>query len=189
MANRTTIKNLILTAFVISSGFSMSSFAHDRYHDQDWRPAPVYQQKIRAYDYVYYPAQQTYFSPSTNNWFWLGGNGWQVSTRLPSHLNLDLRFGGIPVSLGSEQPYFEHAFVERSYGRPWRETHVSRSYYEAPRYTAWRYEQAPDRRYEPRYEPRYERRDDRSYNREYVRDEWRNGEHRHGHHRDHDEDH
>ena len=169
MAFPLAIKNLSLTAFIICSGFSLPSFAHDHNRYQEWRPAPVYQQEITTYDYVYYPAQQMYFSPSSNNWFWLSGNGWQVSTRLPSYLNLDLRFGGIPVSLRSELPYFEHEFVESRYGRPWRSSHVSRTYYDAPRYNEWRYE----RPHEPRYE--------RSVNREYYRDEWRNGERHHDH--------
>ena len=182
MPSSKTIKHLILSALVICSGFSLPSFAHERY--QEWRAAPVYQQKIRAYDYVYYPAQQTYYSPSSNNWFWLGGNGWQVSTRLPSHLNIDLNFGGIPVSLHSEQPYFEHAFVERSYGRPWRDSHVSQYYYGTPRYNEWRYEQAHERR----YDRRDDRRDERSFHREHDRDEWRGRERHHGHHGHNDDD-
>lgn len=132
-------KNLVLAAFVIFSGFCMPSFAHDRYHVQEWRAAPVYRQEIRAYDYIYYPSEQVYFSPSNNNWFWAGGNGWQVSTRLPRHINLDLRFGGVPISLHSERPYFEHAFVERSYGRAWRESVESRPYNAAYRHNDWRH--------------------------------------------------
>lgn len=172
MASPRMIKNLILTVFVTCSGFCLPSFAHDRY--QDWTPAPVYQQEIRAYDYVYYPEQQVYFSPSNSNWFWSNGNGWQVNTRLPGHINVDLRFGGIPISLSTERPYFEHAFVERSYGRPWRDSYASRSYYEAPRRNDWRYDQQHERRYERRYERRFDRKHDR--------DDWREREHHHGHH-------
>lgn len=168
MASPKTIKHLILSAIVICSGYSLPSFAHDRY--QEWRSTPVYREQIRTYDYVYYPEQQTYFSPSTNNWFWLSGNGWQISTRLPERYNIDLRFGGIPVSLHSERPYFEHAFVERNYGRPWRDSYVTRSYVAAPRYNQWRYEQPREQRYE------------RNINRDYDRDEWRRGEHNNGHH-------
>ncbi|MES2047769.1 MAG: hypothetical protein V4447_05175 [Pseudomonadota bacterium] len=171
MTSGRTIKNLILTAFVIGSGFSLPSFAHDRYRDQAqvWRAAPVYQQDIRAYDYVYYPSQQVYFSPSNNNWFWLGGNGWQVSTRLPNHINLDLRFGGVPISLHSERPYFEHAFVERSYGRPWRESYESRSYNNAYHHDDWRYAR------------HHEQRDERGFYRGHDRDNWHERDKHHGH--------
>ena len=172
MARPRAIKQLILSLLIICSGFCQPSFAHDRY--QEWRAVPVYQEQIRTYDYVYYPEQQTYFSPSTNNWFWLSGNGWQISTRLPERYNIDVRFGGIPVSLHSERPYFEHAFVERNYGRPWRDSYVNRSYYAAPRYNQWRYEQPREQRYE---------RDDRR------RGEHNNGHYgHHGHHADRDDD-
>jgi hypothetical protein len=177
MAIASTIKNLILTAFVICSGFCLPSFADDqyRYRNQEWRAAAVSQQEIRAYDYVYYPAQQVYFSPSNNNWFWASGNGWQISTRLPGHLNVDLRFGGIPISLGSQRPFYEHAFVERSYGRPWRDAYAYKSYsYNTARYNDWRYEERHERRHERRYE--------RGFSRKHDRDEWHEGKRHHGHH-------
>lgn len=171
MKLRRTIKNLSLIAVVIGSGLCLPSYAHDhyRYQAQEWRAAPVYQQETRAYDYIYYPSQQVYFSPSNNSWFWAGGNGWQVSTRLPNNLSLDLRFGGIPISLHSERPYYEHAYVERSYGRPWRETYEVRSYNDAPRHDDWRYDK------------HHERRDDRGFNREHDRDEWHDRGRHHGH--------
>lgn len=170
MTSGRTIRNIILTAVVISSGFCLPSFAHDhyRYQQQEWHAAPVYQQEARAYDYIYYPSQQVYFSPSNNNWFWVGGNGWQVSTRLPNHINLDLRFGGVPISLHSERPYFEHAFVERSYGRPWRESFEARSYYDPPRHD------------ERRYDRYYEQRGERSFNREHDHGEWHDRDHHQG---------
>ena len=164
------IKGLILASIVICSGVSLSSVAQDRYQQQEWRPAPVYQQEInRNYNYVYYPQQQVYFSPSNNNWFWASGRGWQAGTRLPSYLNVDLRFGGIPVSLRSDRPYAEHVYVERSYGRPWRDSHESRHYYDARRYGNWR----DNWRDERRDDWRDDRHDDRRNERE------------HGHHRGH----
>ena len=159
------IKKLILTGIILCSGLSLSSSAHDRYWQQDWRLAPVYQQEIqRNYNYVYYPQQQVYFSPSNNNWFWDSGRGWQVSTRLPSYLNIDLRFGGISISLRSERPYVEHVFVERSYGRPWRDSYESRRYYDTRRYDHWHHD---ERRYEHGYD--------------------RNEGHDRGHHHGHDD--
>jgi hypothetical protein len=156
------LKKLIFTSIVICSAVSLSSAAQDRYQQQEWRPAPVYQQEInRNYNYVYYPQQQVYFSPSNNNWFWASGRGWQVSTRLPSYLNVDLRFGGIPISLHSERPYAEHVYVERSYGRPWRESYESRHYYDVRR---------DDERH-------HDRRDEQ----EHDRDEGHDRGHHHGH--------
>ena len=174
MTSHRTIKSIILSALVIASGFCLPSFAHDRYRYQvqEWRAAPVYPQEIRTYDYIYYPSQQVYFSPSSNNWFWAGGNGWQISTRLPNYLNLDLRAGGVPISLHSERPYFEHDFVERSYGRPWRESYESRSYNDSPRYNAWQ----------------NNRHHEYSFNREHDRDERQERDDRDERHERHDRD-
>ena len=159
------IKKLILSSIILCSAVSLTSAAQDYDQPQQWRPAPFYQQNInRNYNYVYYPQQQVYFSPSNNNWFWASGRGWQVSSRLPSYLNVDLRFGGVPVSLHSERPYAEHVYVERSYGRPWRESYASRQYDDSLRYD--------DRRYEER---RHDRRED------HDRNEWHDRDHHRGH--------
>lgn len=118
------IKKLILSSLLLSAGICASASAHERNWEHRWQPAVRYQREVvREYDYVYYPAQQVYFSPAKNNWFWASGAGWQVSSRLPSYLNVDLRWGGIPIRLASERPYFEHPYVERSYGNPWRTAH------------------------------------------------------------------
>ncbi|MDO8653323.1 MAG: hypothetical protein Q7R66_14150 [Undibacterium sp.] len=125
------IKKLFFTGLLMCAGFSTLATAHDRGWDRDhgWQPRPVYQREvIRPHNYIYYPAQQVYFSPANNNWFWASGNGWQAGARLPAYLNVDLRLGGVPVALRSERPYIEHAYVETSYGRPWRESHEWRRY-------------------------------------------------------------
>ncbi len=124
-------KKLFFTSLLICVGISPLAIAgeHYRHHDHEWSYRPVYQQEIiRHHSYVYYPAQQVYFSPERNNWFWASQSGWQIGTRLPSYLNVDLRFGGIPITLRSSRPYFEHVYVENNYGRSWRESYGHRDY-------------------------------------------------------------
>lgn len=141
------IKKLILAAIVLCSAISLPGAADERHYREQWRPAPLYQPKIiRNHHYVYYPQQQVYFSPSDNNWFWANGRGWQVSSRLPAYLNVDLRFGGIPIALRSGRPYAEHVYVERAYGRPWRDSYESRHYHEARRGESWRHRHNRDDR-------------------------------------------
>jgi hypothetical protein len=152
MASHQIFKKFMLTTFIIFSGSCVPSFAHDHDRYQDRR--------VRAHNYIYYPSQQVYFSPTTNNWFWIGGNAWQVSARLPRHINLDLRYGGVPISLNTERPYFEHALIERTYGRPWRESVELRTYNNVFHHENWRSDQHHERRYERRFK------------RQHDRDEW-----------------
>lgn len=81
---------------------------------------------VREYRYVYYPAQQVYYAPESGNWFWYGNGAWQVGVALPGSIRLGAGTGGIDVMLHSAMPYREHVYVEETWGRPWRETHVVR---------------------------------------------------------------
>lgn len=88
-----------------------------------WAPAHGYRAKqAHEYQYVYYPAQQVYYAPASQTWFWLNGGNWQVGVNLPGRIQLHAS-SGVPVVLHSDRPYVEHVYVEQYYGRPWREEH------------------------------------------------------------------
>lgn len=88
-----------------------------------WAPAHGYRAKQeREYRYVYYPAQQVYYAPEQQLWFWMNGGSWQLGVNLPVQYRIGSA-SGVQVSLHSDRPYIEHAYVEQNYGRPWREKH------------------------------------------------------------------
>jgi hypothetical protein len=88
-----------------------------------WAPAHGLRAKQeRSYRYVYYPAQQVYFAPDQNVWFWMSGGSWQFGVNLPARYQV-YATSGVPVVLATERPYREHVYVEEQYGRPWREKH------------------------------------------------------------------
>lgn len=88
-----------------------------------WAPAHGYRAKqAREYRYVYYPAQQVYYAPEQQLWFWMSGDNWQFGVNLPTRYRADAT-AGVQVVLHSDHPYQEHAYVEERYGRPWRESH------------------------------------------------------------------
>ncbi|WP_395007520.1 hypothetical protein, partial [Undibacterium sp.] len=69
----------------------------------------------RAYQHIYYPNHQAYFSPHSNTWSWREGGRWHTDYRLPS--GIDIRIGGIPIQLISTVPYYEQRYVETHYPR------------------------------------------------------------------------
>lgn len=88
-----------------------------------WAPAHGRRmQQEHVYGYVYYPAQQVYYSPEQHLWFWMSGGNWQFGISLPAHYHVHAP-EGIWLMLGSPRPYVEHVYVEEHYGRPWREKH------------------------------------------------------------------
>ncbi|RZI40848.1 hypothetical protein EGT07_21350 [Herbaspirillum sp. HC18] len=88
-----------------------------------WAPAHGHRAKeVRTYRYVYYPAQQVYYAPQQNVWFWMNGGNWQFGANLPVQYRA-YTTSGVNVTLGSARPYTEHVYVEEHYGRPWREKH------------------------------------------------------------------
>ncbi len=110
---------LFCAALVAGLSFGMPA----RAEPPPWAPAHGYRAKqTREYQYVYYPAQQVYYAPQTNSWFWLNGGSWQAGVNLPSRYRVSTS-GGVSVMLYSAQPYVEHVYVEEHYGRPWREQH------------------------------------------------------------------
>ena len=88
-----------------------------------WAPAHGRRAKeARAYEYTYYPAQQVYYSPQEQVWFWMDGGNWQVGVSLPTRHRVQSGTG-VSIALESRQPYVQHVYVEEQYGRPWREKH------------------------------------------------------------------
>ncbi|HJV86173.1 MAG TPA: hypothetical protein VJ698_11930 [Noviherbaspirillum sp.] len=93
-----------------------------------WAPAHGHRahqeeaQVVREYRYVYYPAQQVYYAPEQNMWFWMNGRNWQFGVNLPMQYRVSTG-SGVQVMLASNRPYVQHAYVEETYGRPWRERH------------------------------------------------------------------
>jgi len=89
-----------------------------------WAPAHGHRAKhAREYRYVYYPAQQVYYAPANNMWFWMSGGNWRFGVNLPAQYRGYSSYAGVPVVLHSSRPYVEHVYVEKHYGRPWREKH------------------------------------------------------------------
>lgn len=87
-------------------------------HGKRAKQEQQYQQ--REYRYVYYPAQQVYYSPEQQLWFWMSSGAWQLGVALPAQYNIRSS-NGIRVTLDAARPYVMHAHVEEQYGRPWRD--------------------------------------------------------------------
>ncbi|NIM99338.1 MAG: hypothetical protein GTO24_15065, partial [candidate division Zixibacteria bacterium] len=51
-----------------------------------WAPAHGYRAK---HGYYYYPSQYVYYDVKRGVYFYIEGDGWRVSGRLPSHIHLD----------------------------------------------------------------------------------------------------
>lgn len=79
----------------------------------------------REYRYVYYPAQQLYYATEQQIWFWMNGSSWNFGVHLPKQYRKH-RSTGVPVMLRTRRPYAQHVYVEKRYGRPWRERHSSK---------------------------------------------------------------
>lgn len=92
-----------------------------------WAPAHGYRAKeMREYRYIYYPAQQVYYAPESQLWFWLNDGNWQFGVNLPTQYPMYAGSSGVSVMLHSDRPYVEHVYVEEHYGRPLREKHHHR---------------------------------------------------------------
>ncbi len=109
----------LLAASAIGVGLSVPAQADP----PPWAPAHGHRAKqAREYHYVYYPAQQVYYAPEQQIWFWMNGGNWQFGVNLPTQYRA-YASSGVPVVLHSSRPYVEHVYVEKRYGRPWREEH------------------------------------------------------------------
>ncbi len=110
---------VLLAASAFCLGMSVPALADP----PPWAPAHGRRAKeVHEYRYVYYPAQQVYYAPEQQLWFWMGGGGWQVGVNLPVQYRTRTS-SGVQVVLQSDRPYVKHTYVEEHYGRPWREKH------------------------------------------------------------------
>lgn len=111
---------LLTITFAAGLGAALPAYADP----PPWAPAHGHRaKKVREYRYVYYPQQQVYYAPANNTWFWMNGGHWQFGIHLPLQYRGVASYGGVPVVLQSNRPYVQHVYVERTYGRPWREKH------------------------------------------------------------------
>ncbi len=115
-------------AFLASVALTLLAAAPADANPPPWAPAHGYRahqeeaRVVREYRYVYYPMQQVYYSPEQRMWFWMNGGNWQVGVNLPLQYQITAA-SGVQVMLASNRPYAQHAYVEETYGRPWREQH------------------------------------------------------------------
>lgn len=109
----------LIAATLMSIGMATPALADP----PPWAPAHGHRAKQAAeYRYVYYPAQQVYYAPQEQIWFWMNGGSWNFGVNLPAQFRISAS-SGVPVVLGTSKPYIEHGYVEEHYGRPWREKH------------------------------------------------------------------
>ena len=110
-------------ALLAASAFCLGMSAPALADPPPWAPAHGRRAKeVHEYRYVYYPAQQVYYAPEQQLWFWMNGGDWQVGVNLPLQYRSNVS-SGVQVVLQSDRPYVEHAYVEERYGRPWRDKH------------------------------------------------------------------
>lgn len=119
-------QHMLIAAAAIALGMSTGMPAQA--DPPPWAPAHGHrakqkEHKEREYRYVYYPAQQVYYAPEKNVWFWMNGGNWSVGVNLPSRIQVSTSVGGVPIVLEADRPYVQHVYVEEHYGRPWREKH------------------------------------------------------------------
>ena len=63
---------VLLAASAFCLGMSVPALADP----PPWAPAHGRRAKeVHEYRYVYYPAQQVYYAPEQQLWFWMGGGG------------------------------------------------------------------------------------------------------------------
>ncbi|MDQ9171955.1 hypothetical protein Q8A64_16190 [Oxalobacteraceae bacterium R-40] len=111
-----------MAALLLAAGLISTGVAHAT--PPDHAPAHGYRAKhVHHHKYVYYPAQQVYYAPTQGVWFWLNGGTWQAGASLPVRYHAYRQYQGIPVTLDTSRPYVKHVYVEKHYGRPWREKH------------------------------------------------------------------
>jgi hypothetical protein len=108
---------LLLAAGLLATGTVQASSPH--HAPAHGHPA----KRVHHHKYVYYPAQQVYYAPANRAWFWLNGGTWHVGAHLPVRYHGYRQHQGIPVTLGTSRPYIQHVYVDKRYGRPWREKH------------------------------------------------------------------
>ena len=62
--------------------------------------------------YIYYPAQQVYFSPERTSYYFMENGTWRVNTAIPPAINLGK---SVTVDLTGDTPYVYHSTVIKQY--------------------------------------------------------------------------
>jgi len=78
-----------------------------------WAPAHGYRaKKAKRYYYYYYPAQQVYYSPVKQGYYYMSGSNWVFGPTVPAAIQLGNK---VRVELGSPIPYSQHPYVIQQY--------------------------------------------------------------------------
>jgi hypothetical protein len=78
-----------------------------------WAPAHGYRAKqAKRYYYYYYPAQQVYYSPVRNGYYYLNGSNWVFGPTVPAAIQLGNK---VRIELGTPIPYSQHTYVIQQY--------------------------------------------------------------------------
>jgi hypothetical protein len=78
-----------------------------------WAPAHGYRAK---HDYRYYPDSEVYYDVGRRLYFYIDGDGWQMSARLPARIRVDFD-DYVSLEMNSSKPYQYHPEVVKSYPR------------------------------------------------------------------------
>ncbi|HEX5035502.1 MAG TPA: hypothetical protein VFW62_13560 [bacterium] len=62
--------------------------------------------------YVYYPAQQVYYSPTRTTYYYMDNGTWRYNAALPTSIQLGK---SVSVDLTGETPYVHHSTVIQQY--------------------------------------------------------------------------
>jgi len=76
-----------------------------------WAPAHGRRAKYR---YHYYPSHYVYYDVGRGVYFYLGGDGWQVSAHLPSGIHLEYA-DYVAVELETDKPYVHFSEHKKKY--------------------------------------------------------------------------
>jgi hypothetical protein len=76
-----------------------------------WAPAHGYRAK---HDYRYYPDSEVYYDVGRGLYFYIGGDHWQVSGKLPARFQVDVE-DYVALEMNSSKPYQYHSDVVKWY--------------------------------------------------------------------------
>ena len=84
---------------------------HKRNGPPSHAPAHGYRAK---HNYHYYPTEQVYFDSNRGLYFYLSNRIWEISTKLP--LNLKVQLGShVSIEMETDKPYVKHAVHKAKY--------------------------------------------------------------------------
>lgn len=114
-----TLRKIVLTLIsaAIALGFTASLPQPIQADPPPWAPAHGYHKKHKhkkkvVYKYIYYPAQQVYYSPVRGGYYYPYNSGWRFSINLPSTIRLGR---SVSIDLAGPRPYVYHPTVIQTY--------------------------------------------------------------------------